>query len=139
MLLFTFKILGCVCFHSGEVQWKGVPLIVYFLQEVLEAPFIYKLQIEFVKFPLFWQVILSQCGGSNKAGFTIVPSNLKSNVHLDGLFNIVSYDTVPKLQKVLMASDFKVNQIRLLCLYVIKCILTILPGQLALLLCLHVS
>ncbi|CAM8915197.1 unnamed protein product [Rhodiola kirilowii] len=53
-------------------------------------------------------VILSQCGGSNRAGFTLVPSNVKSGIHLDGLFNIVSYDIVPKLQKVLMASEFKV-------------------------------
>ncbi|CAM8915199.1 unnamed protein product [Rhodiola kirilowii] len=53
-------------------------------------------------------VILSQCGGSNRAGFTLVPSNVKSGIHLDGLFNIVSYDIVPKLQKVLMASEFKI-------------------------------
>ncbi|KAL9686726.1 hypothetical protein QQ045_031119 [Rhodiola kirilowii] len=53
-------------------------------------------------------VIVSQCGGSNRAGFTLVPSNVKSGIHLDGLFNIVSYDIVPKLQKVLMASEFKI-------------------------------
>ncbi|CAM8921436.1 unnamed protein product [Rhodiola kirilowii] len=44
----------------------------------------------------------------NRAGFTLVPSNVKSGIHLDGLFNIVSYDIVPKLQKVLMASEFKI-------------------------------
>ncbi|KAJ8539768.1 hypothetical protein K7X08_014020 [Anisodus acutangulus] len=53
-------------------------------------------------------VILSQCGGSNKGGFKIVPSNTKKSIHLDGVFNIVSYDIVPKLQDLLMASTFKV-------------------------------
>lgn len=53
------------------------------------------------------QVVLSQ-GGSNRQGFTIVPSNVKDKIHFDALFNIVSYDMVPKLQDVLMASDFKV-------------------------------
>lgn len=53
-------------------------------------------------------VVLSQWGGSNKAGFKIVPSNTKKSVHLDGVFNIVSYDIVPKLQDPLMASTFKV-------------------------------
>lgn len=54
-------------------------------------------------------VVLSQWGGSNKAGFKIVPSNTKKSVHLDGVFNIVSYDIVPKLQDPLMASTFKMN------------------------------
>ncbi|KAG5573929.1 hypothetical protein H5410_063695 [Solanum commersonii] len=53
-------------------------------------------------------VILSQCSGSNKGGFKIVPSNTKKSIHLDGVFNIVSYDIVPKLQDLLMASTFKV-------------------------------
>ncbi|KAF3651194.1 hypothetical protein CQW23_29165 [Capsicum baccatum] len=53
-------------------------------------------------------VVLSQCSGSNKGGFKIVPSNTKKSIHLDGLFNIVSYDIVPKLQDQLMASTFKV-------------------------------
>ncbi|XP_048129266.1 SWI/SNF-related matrix-associated actin-dependent regulator of chromatin subfamily A-like protein 1 isoform X1 [Rhodamnia argentea] len=52
-------------------------------------------------------VLLSQCGGSNRSGFRIVSSNTKSSVHLDGLFNIISYDVVPKLQNLLMSSDFK--------------------------------
>ncbi|KAF8017668.1 hypothetical protein BT93_H2767 [Corymbia citriodora subsp. variegata] len=52
-------------------------------------------------------VLLSQCGGSNRSGFRIVASNTKSSVHLDGLFNIISYDVVTKLQNVLMSSDFK--------------------------------
>ncbi|XP_058212267.1 uncharacterized protein LOC131324346 isoform X2 [Rhododendron vialii] len=53
-------------------------------------------------------VVLSQCGGSNRAGFTIVHSNTKGSIHLDGMFNILSYDVVPKLQNILMASEFKV-------------------------------
>ncbi|XP_004298251.1 PREDICTED: SWI/SNF-related matrix-associated actin-dependent regulator of chromatin subfamily A-like protein 1 isoform X3 [Fragaria vesca subsp. vesca] len=53
-------------------------------------------------------VVLSQCGGSNKAGYTLVSSSSKGTIHLDGLFNIISYDIVPKLQNQLMASDFKV-------------------------------
>ncbi|XP_056168325.1 uncharacterized protein LOC115690629 isoform X11 [Syzygium oleosum] len=52
-------------------------------------------------------VLLSQCGGSNRSGFRIMSSNTKSSVHLDGLFNIISYDVVQKLQNVLMSSDFK--------------------------------
>ncbi|KAF3453526.1 hypothetical protein FNV43_RR03966 [Rhamnella rubrinervis] len=53
-------------------------------------------------------VVLSQCGGSNRGGFTIVSSSTKGTIHLDGLFNIISYDVVPKLQNLLMASEFKV-------------------------------
>ncbi|XP_064952922.1 uncharacterized protein LOC135606073 isoform X1 [Musa acuminata AAA Group] len=53
-------------------------------------------------------VVLSQRGGANKAGFKIVSSNLKSNIHLDGVFNIISYDVVPKIQDILLASEFKI-------------------------------
>ncbi|KAG8375916.1 hypothetical protein BUALT_Bualt09G0008800 [Buddleja alternifolia] len=53
-------------------------------------------------------VVLSQWSGSNRAGFNIVPSNTKRHINLDGVFNIISYDTVPKLQDILLASDFKV-------------------------------
>ncbi|PON93088.1 chromatin remodeling factor [Trema orientale] len=53
-------------------------------------------------------VVLSQCGGSNKSGFTIVSYNTKGTIHLDGLFNILSYDAVPKLQNLLMSLEFKV-------------------------------
>lgn len=53
-------------------------------------------------------VVLSQLGGSNRSGFTIVSSNTKRNIHLDGLFNIISYDVVLKLQNILMSSNFKV-------------------------------
>ncbi|CAA0819897.1 chromatin remodeling factor18 [Striga hermonthica] len=53
-------------------------------------------------------VVLSQWCGSNRSGFNIVPSNIKRPVNLDGLFNIISYDIVPKLQDTLLASNFKV-------------------------------
>ncbi|XP_047977230.1 SWI/SNF-related matrix-associated actin-dependent regulator of chromatin subfamily A-like protein 1 isoform X2 [Salvia hispanica] len=53
-------------------------------------------------------VVLSQSNGSNKAGFNIVPSNSKMPIILDGIFNIISYDIVPKLQNTLLASAFKV-------------------------------
>ncbi|KAK9080210.1 hypothetical protein SSX86_001886 [Deinandra increscens subsp. villosa] len=53
-------------------------------------------------------VVLSSYSGSNKGGFTIIRSNTKGNIRLDGLFNIVSYDAVPKLHDILMSSDFKV-------------------------------
>ncbi|PPD90127.1 hypothetical protein GOBAR_DD12934 [Gossypium barbadense] len=54
-------------------------------------------------------VVFSQMGGSNRSGFTILSSNSKGDIHLDGLFNIISYDLVAKLENVLMASEFKVN------------------------------
>ncbi|KAL3656112.1 hypothetical protein CASFOL_000508 [Castilleja foliolosa] len=53
-------------------------------------------------------VVLSQQSGSNRGGFNIVPSNTKGPVNLDGIFNIISYDIVPKLQDILLASNFKV-------------------------------
>ncbi|PKI43064.1 hypothetical protein CRG98_036543, partial [Punica granatum] len=53
-------------------------------------------------------VLLSQGGGSNRGGFRIVYSNNKHGVHLDGLFNVISYDAVPKIQNALLSSDFKV-------------------------------
>jgi SWI/SNF-related matrix-associated actin-dependent regulator 1 of chromatin subfamily A len=53
--------------------------------------------------------VLSQCGGSNRAGYTVVSSNSKGSIHLDGLFNIISYDVVPKLHNLLMALEFKVS------------------------------
>ena len=57
------------------------------------------------------QVVLSQYGGSNRAGFKIVYSNLKAAIHLDGVFNIISYDVVPKIQDILLASEFKVIRV----------------------------
>ncbi|KAL4587603.1 hypothetical protein LXL04_000475 [Taraxacum kok-saghyz] len=53
-------------------------------------------------------VVLSSYSGSNKGGFTITRSNTKGDISLDGLFNIVSYDVVPKIQSTLMSSDFQV-------------------------------
>ncbi|XP_072979567.1 uncharacterized protein [Typha angustifolia] len=53
-------------------------------------------------------VVLPQYGGSNRAGFKIVYSNSKAAIHLDGVFNIISYDVVPKIQHVLLDSDFKI-------------------------------
>ncbi|XVF30252.1 hypothetical protein REPUB_Repub16aG0041100 [Reevesia pubescens] len=53
-------------------------------------------------------VIFSQPAGSNRGGFTILSSNSKGGIHLDGLFNIISYDLVAKLENLLMASEFKV-------------------------------
>ncbi|KAL0366686.1 UNVERIFIED_CONTAM: SWI/SNF-related matrix-associated actin-dependent regulator of chromatin subfamily A-like protein 1 [Sesamum radiatum] len=53
-------------------------------------------------------VVLSQWSGSNRGGFNIVPSNTRRPINLDGVFNIISYDIVPKLQDMLLASDFKV-------------------------------
>ncbi|KAL4579183.1 hypothetical protein LXL04_015320 [Taraxacum kok-saghyz] len=53
-------------------------------------------------------VVLSSYSGSNKGGFTITRSNTKGDISLDGLFNIVSYDVVPKIQSTLVSSDFQV-------------------------------
>ncbi|XP_020575777.1 SWI/SNF-related matrix-associated actin-dependent regulator of chromatin subfamily A-like protein 1 isoform X4 [Phalaenopsis equestris] len=52
-------------------------------------------------------VVLSQAG-STRGGFKIVFSSQKLAIRLDGTFNIVSYDSVPKLQNVLLSSAFKV-------------------------------
>ncbi|KAL3534302.1 hypothetical protein ACH5RR_002763 [Cinchona calisaya] len=53
-------------------------------------------------------VVLSQCCGSNRAGFNILASNTKRTIQLDGVFNIISYDLVPKFLGILMDSEFKV-------------------------------
>ncbi|KAG9459981.1 hypothetical protein H6P81_004489 [Aristolochia fimbriata] len=58
--------------------------------------------------PIDILVVLSQSGGSNREGFTIVHSNAKRGIHLDGLFNIISYDIAQKFQNTLLASDFKI-------------------------------
>ncbi|CAO2821705.1 unnamed protein product [Amaranthus hypochondriacus] len=52
-------------------------------------------------------VLLSQCSGSNRGGFSVV-STAKGAACLDGVFNIISYDSVAKLQGTLMSSEFKV-------------------------------
>ncbi|XP_073019217.1 uncharacterized protein [Primulina eburnea] len=53
-------------------------------------------------------VVLSQWSGSNRGGYKIVQSNSRVSVNLDGVFNIISYDIVPKLQDILLASKFQV-------------------------------
>lgn len=52
-------------------------------------------------------VVLSS-GGTNRGGFKIIFSNTKASIELDGAFNIISYDTVPKFQNMLLASGFKI-------------------------------
>ncbi|KAH7428525.1 hypothetical protein KP509_09G005400 [Ceratopteris richardii] len=53
-------------------------------------------------------VVMSQCSGSNKEGFNIVQSTGSKVVRLDGLFNIVSYELVSKLQNEIAEVDFQV-------------------------------
>ncbi|KAJ3683921.1 hypothetical protein LUZ60_014148 [Juncus effusus] len=54
-------------------------------------------------------VVMPQSGGSaNRTAFNLVYSNSKTKIHLDGLFNIISYDIVPKLEKTLVESRFKI-------------------------------
>ncbi|KAJ4825994.1 hypothetical protein Tsubulata_033218 [Turnera subulata] len=58
---------------------------------------------------LHWaSVVLSQWSGSNRGGYNIVPSNTKGQIDLNGVFNIISYDMVPKLQNTITESSFKV-------------------------------
>ncbi|XP_078445437.1 chromatin remodeling factor18 isoform X2 [Wolffia australiana] len=52
-------------------------------------------------------VVLPQTGGSNRAGFNVQYSSARSAIYLDGMFNIVSYDSVPKLQEMLLEAQFK--------------------------------
>ncbi|OEL22849.1 DNA annealing helicase and endonuclease ZRANB3 [Dichanthelium oligosanthes] len=54
------------------------------------------------------QVVLPQTGGSHKAGFRLVYSNTKGDFRLDGVFNVISYDVVPKIQSTLLDLDFKI-------------------------------
>lgn len=51
---------------------------------------------------------MSQCYGSNREGFNVVQSAGGRSVRLDGLFNIVSYDLVTKLQDEIIQTDFKI-------------------------------
>ncbi|KAL2338865.1 hypothetical protein Fmac_013311 [Flemingia macrophylla] len=53
-------------------------------------------------------IVLPQSGGSNRGGFNVVSSSAKNRICLDGLFNIISYDLMPKLQNMLITCDFKV-------------------------------
>lgn len=57
---------------------------------------------------LYVQVLLSAAGGSNRGGYTILRSNMRTSVRFDGVFNIVSYDAIPKFQNILMSTEFKV-------------------------------
>ncbi|OMO53971.1 SNF2-related protein, partial [Corchorus olitorius] len=58
---------------------------------------------------LHWaSVIFSQISGSNRGGFAILSSKNKGGIRLDGMFNIISYDLVARIENVLMASEFKV-------------------------------
>jgi SWI/SNF-related matrix-associated actin-dependent regulator of chromatin subfamily A-like protein 1 len=52
---------------------------------------------------------LPHTGGSHKAGFRVAYSNSKGDFHLDGVFNVISYDVVPKIQSTLLDLDFKVD------------------------------
>lgn len=56
-----------------------------------------------------FQVVLPHTGGSHKAGFRLVYSNTKGDFCLDGVFNVISYDVVPKIQSTLLDLDFKVE------------------------------
>ncbi|XP_057546858.1 uncharacterized protein LOC130825583 isoform X2 [Amaranthus tricolor] len=58
-------------------------------------------------------VLLSQCSGSNRGGFSVV-STAKGAARLDGVFNIISYDSVAKLQGTLISSEFKKAQYAIL-------------------------
>ncbi|KAL6657041.1 hypothetical protein ACP70R_004821 [Stipagrostis hirtigluma subsp. patula] len=53
-------------------------------------------------------VVSPQTGGSNKAGFRLVYSNTKGDFRLDGVFNVISYDIVPKIRSTLLDMDFKI-------------------------------
>ena len=52
---------------------------------------------------------MPQCSASNKEGFNIVYSTGKGPVKLDGLFNILSYDLVSKLNDAISEAEFKVS------------------------------
>ncbi|XP_062189338.1 uncharacterized protein LOC133892517 isoform X2 [Phragmites australis] len=53
-------------------------------------------------------VVLPHTGGSSKTGFRLVYSNTKGDFRLDGVFNVISYDVVPKIQSTLLDLDFKI-------------------------------
>lgn len=53
-------------------------------------------------------VVMSQWAGSNIGNFNIVQTSSKQTVRLDGVFNIISYELVSKLQEILVNSDFKI-------------------------------
>lgn len=100
-----------ICQVQMLQQWLKVPssdiLVCFYVSLYRIEQLVMLNTIELFDWYFCLQVVLSQ-GGSNRQGFTIVPSNVKDRIHFDALFNIISYDMVPKLQDVLMASDFKV-------------------------------
>lgn len=53
-------------------------------------------------------VVMSQWAGSNIGNFNIVQTSSKQTIQLDGVFNIISYELVSKLQEILVNSDFKI-------------------------------
>jgi SWI/SNF-related matrix-associated actin-dependent regulator 1 of chromatin subfamily A len=53
-------------------------------------------------------VVMSQWAGSNIGNLNIVQTSSKQIVRLDGVFNIISYELVSKLQEILVNSDFKI-------------------------------
>jgi SWI/SNF-related matrix-associated actin-dependent regulator 1 of chromatin subfamily A len=55
------------------------------------------------------QIAMSQYCGSNREGFNILQTSGRKSVRLDGLFNIISYDLVTKLQEDIAQADFKVQ------------------------------
>ena len=53
---------------------------------------------------------MSQYCGSNREGFNILQTSGRKSVRLDGLFNIISYDLVTKLQEDITQANFKVQK-----------------------------
>ena len=52
---------------------------------------------------------MSQWPGSKIGNFNIVQTSSKHTIQLDGVFNIISYELVSKIQEILVNSDFKVT------------------------------
>ena len=52
---------------------------------------------------------MSQWSGSKIGNFNIVQTSGKQTIQLDGVFNIISYELVSKIQEILVNSDFKVT------------------------------
>lgn len=57
----------------------------------------------------YTQIAMSQYCGSNREGFSILQTSGRKSARLDGLFNIISYDLVTKLQEDIAQADFKVQ------------------------------
>ena len=52
---------------------------------------------------------MSQWSGSKIGNFNIVQTSGKQTIQLDGVFNIISYELVSKIQEILVNNDFKVT------------------------------